>query len=125
MQYRINGCDGLLLPMQIHPDKSSCFGAEAAFQLLGQALSSFKPQAKRHRSTSPDHDSDDHLGSDWEDAFFGDLHAPHKRPREDQAPEDSEQQVSALHLLDRTAKRWCGLNWQVLAADQQGTLLRD
>ncbi|KAK9812170.1 hypothetical protein WJX73_001533 [Symbiochloris irregularis] len=92
------------LAKQIHPDKTTCFGAESAFKLLGQALSSFKPRIKRARSASPEHDDDDlDLGSDWEDAFFGDVHASSacpchgasKRPRQDEASEEHKEQQEA------------------------------
>ena len=69
---------------QVHPDKTSCFGAESAFQLVGQAVSELTaasvPAAQGYSSNG-----EDGFG-DWTDAFFGDLEPPCKRQRKSPSP---------------------------------------
>ena len=67
---------------QVHPDKTSCFGAEAAFKLLTQAVSQLST------ATSPqngDNDSDQDQNqsfSNWDDeSLDDDLAAPAKKQR--------------------------------------------
>ena len=76
---------------QVHPDKTSCFGAENAFKLVARAVSELSPpDSQEANDTRREREAD---SNNWEYAFVADPEPPVKRQR--QVPQEQ------AHLTDQ------------------------